>query len=61
MRKHKIGGNQKVKKFFASNKDLHGKRVFKIQNDFVGWCDKSDSKSETCIYPKVVAKMIYYK
>lgn len=61
MKKHKIGGNQKVKKFFASNKDLHGKRVFKIQNEFFDWPDYSDYKSETCIYPKVVAKMIYYK
>lgn len=61
MRKHKIGGNQRVKKYFACDKLLYERTIFKVENEFYVWADASDYKSKTCIYPKVVAKMIYYK
>lgn len=61
MKKHKIGGNQKVKKYFASDKLLYVRTIFKVKNEFVVRADASDYKSKPSIYPKVVAKIIYYK
>lgn len=61
MRKHKIGGNQKVKKVFAVNRNLHGKRIYKTKEELMGWGEITRSVNETCIYQKVVYKIIYHK